>query len=90
MGSRFALALARDGQRLRLDVFKGLVAAVRGNFPSFPTGRSPLAGRSARSRPHDDDDDDERDNRGGRWIGREQKCKLKKYQPFPASAFPPP
>lgn len=59
MGSRFALALARDGQRLRLDVFKGLVAAGRGSLPSFSTGRSPLAGHSARSRPHDDDDDDD-------------------------------
>jgi len=80
MGSRFALALARDGQRLRLDVFKGLEAAGRGSgLPSFSAGRSLLAGRSARSHPHDDDnEDDERDNRGGQWIGREQKRKLEK------------
>lgn len=58
MGSRFALALARDGQRLRLDVFKGLVVAAA-VFARSRIGRSPLAGRSARSRPHDDDDGDE-------------------------------
>lgn len=44
--SRFALALARDEQRLRLEVFKGLRTLPR-QLPSFSTGRSFLAGRSA-------------------------------------------
>lgn len=60
MGSRFALALARDGHRLRLDVFKGgwKLPVGRGSLPSFSTGRSSLAGRFARSHPHDNDDHD--------------------------------
>jgi len=59
------LSLSRDGQRLRLDVFKGLEARLR--LPSFSAGRSLLAGRP-RSHPHDNDDndDDEWDNRSGR------------------------
>lgn len=76
MESRFALALARDGQRLRLDVFKGLVAAGRPRQPSLVLDWEESSGRafctiSTRRRRRRRRTTTERDNRGGRWISRE-------------------